>query len=129
MVLAAWLRGAALAPFGLGLIIYVAMSLVCGDSSSECSWGFEFLLVIPVAFWTFLVSGPARVGDRVALACGEEAAARARWTAGLAAVVALALLLVLPGSGLPGFYAALALACLGVPAVVVWRVLADRSPR
>jgi hypothetical protein len=61
-VLLTWLV-AALGPAALAVIAIVAwVDHVCGDSATDCSWGFELVLAVPVLCVGVIATGPAAVG-------------------------------------------------------------------
>ena len=97
----AWSAGALVPPLLVGLALLAWSRSVCSPDATDCDWGLQYLLVIPVLAVTMLGVGP--VGAWAALRrIGDPAAgATALWTAGFGAVclvLALVLVLVLPAA-------------------------------
>ena len=118
--LAGWVVGGLAAPVVMTVALVVAVDAMC-QGGGECSWGFEFILVLPVLVGCFLVSGPRLVGRFVARWVDpSRRRPAARTTTGCAAA-SLVLLYLGGGSGLVGFYLMLFVVTVGVPGVVAWR--------
>jgi hypothetical protein len=94
----------------------------CGSGGGECSWGFEYLLVLPVLLVAFFGWGPRQV------ARGTDDAPRMRRWARVAAGAALVIFyLTAGGGGVQPFLVAVALSAVAVPVAAVW--LTDRRGR
>ena len=72
-VVLAWAVPALVPSFVAVVLIAMAIEAICGDDSTDCSWGFELLLVIPVLLFSMIVLAPLsvfatlrRVGDPLA---------------------------------------------------------------
>ena len=114
IALAAWFSGAIATPFVLTGLLIAANIAVCGSDSTDCSWGFELLLVVPVLLWTFLVTGPRLIGRWV----GDPTMVR---RARIAAAASIVVLYGAAGNGSGPFTVALVVVLLAVPAVAVGR--------
>ena len=118
--LAGWVVGGLAAPVVMTVALLVAVDAMC-QGAGECSWGFEFILVLPVLVGCFLVGGPRMVARFVSRWVDPSRTRLAvRTTTGCGAV-SLVLLYLGGGSGLGGFYLMLFVVTVGVPAVVAWR--------
>lgn len=59
--LLAWAVAVALPPLVVVVLLIRAISARCGPDSVDCSWGFEFLIAIPVLLACMLTLGPLAV--------------------------------------------------------------------
>lgn len=115
-----WVAGGLAAPVAMTVALVVAVDAMC-QGASDCSWGFELILVLPVLVGCFFVLGPRLVGRCVARRVDASLSRQAsRTTAGCAAA-SIVLLYLGAGSGTAGFFLMLCAVTLGVPAVVAWR--------
>jgi hypothetical protein len=121
-----WGAGGLAAPVAMTAALAVAVAAIC-EGASDCSWGFEFVLVLPVLAGCFFVAGPRLVGRFIARRVDPSLSRRASRTTTGSAAVALFLLYLGAGSGLAGFSLMLLVVTVGVPAVVAWRTGERRS--
>lgn len=115
--LSGWLLGGLAPPVVVAAGVMVAVDAAC-DSSTDCSWGFELVLVVPVLLGAFIGTGPALVGRLVAAWVDPSASARAIRTTRWSGAISIGVLYLGGGSGIRGFLIVLAAVSVGVPAVV-----------
>ena len=117
--LVGWTLGGVAAPVAAAVALGALVAIMCGGAS-DCSWGFELLLVLPVLIVSFFVWGPSLVKRNMARVDADAGPEVARWTR-IGAGVALVVLYLGAGSGMGGFVSMLFVTTLGVPALVVAR--------
>lgn len=97
-----WVAGGLAGPVAATAALVAAVDPMC-RGASDCSWGFELILVVPVLIGCFFVAGPRLVG--------RSGRRRPPVPGG--------------GSGLDGFLLMLLVVAFGVPAVVAWRLRSE----
>jgi hypothetical protein len=115
-----WVAGGLAAPVAMTAALLVAVDAMC-QGASDCSWGFELILVLPVLVGCFFVAGPRLVGRFIARRVDPSLSRRASRTTRGSAAVALVLLYLGAGSGGAGFTLMLSAVTVGVPGAVAWR--------
>ena len=121
-----WTIGGLAPPVATTVALVVWVSAAC-KGESDCSWGFELVLVIPVMLVCFFVTGPRMVGSLTARWVEPALRRPAARSTRLGAAIALVALYAAAGNGSRAFYAMLGVVATGVPAVVVWRTGARRA--
>ena len=116
-----WVAGGLAGPVAATAALVAAVDAMC-RGASDCSWGFELLLVLPVLVGCFFVAGPRLVARVIARWVDPALSRRAARITKAGAAVSIVLLYLGGGSGLTGFWLMLLVVTFGVPAVVAWRV-------
>lgn len=116
-----WVAGGLAGPVAATAALVAAVDAMC-RGASDCSWGFELILVVPVLVGCFFVAGPRLVGRFMARWVDPALSRQAARTTAACGAAAVVLLYLGAGSGLGGFMLMLSVVAFGVPAVVAWRV-------
>ena len=122
-----WVVGGLAAPVGATVLLAYVVDALCGDRT-DCSWGFELVLVVPVLLVCFFVMGPLLVGELLAKEAGMWARRRATRATLLGALLSVVAMWIGSGSGWRGVAVALVLSAVGVPALVTWRTRRRPQP-
>ena len=115
-----WLLGGLAGPVAVTALLALVVNAMCGDAN-DCSWGFEYLLVVPVVLFCFFVMAPLMVGELVGKEAGIGARRRATRATALGALLTLVAVPVAAGAGGVGVVAGIVVLVAGVPALVTWR--------
>ncbi len=116
-LLAWWLVGI-LPSIAAVAVIAAYTASTCGDAA-DCSWGLEYLMVVPVTVACFVVFAPLAFVS-VLLSPSSPSRSRVRTAATWSGIGSIGLLSLSAGSGSRAFFVMLAVVALGVPAVVTW---------